>query len=290
MQKRTTALVSVTPDVVLWTETTGDGDRLPIVLLMGANASGLTWPDAFVDALAVDRKVVRYDHRDTGRSTRCFPDNPYPLTVLADDVVKIMDALEIERAHVVGMSLGGTLTQVLLLDNPERLASATLFGVAPLEGVALPDGIDDLPGPAPHLLELWSKFADERSAEEDLAFAIEHWRALNGGSVPFDEAEFARLETRLREHAGDVGPNFAHAMASQDGLDRGSELASVNTPTLVIDATNDPTVPAPTTAVLAASIPLARVVAVTGMGHALPSAVIPDLAAAIISFANSVEA
>ena len=110
----------------LWVQTAGADDRPPMLLVMGANASGLGWPDELVARLAQHHHVVRYDHRDTGRSTRAFPERPYAIRALADDAVAVLDALGIERAHLVGTSLGGTLVQLLLLDHPERLLSATL--------------------------------------------------------------------------------------------------------------------------------------------------------------------
>src|SRR4029079_6595022 len=108
----------------------GRADRPPVLRVRGANGSGLGWPDELVARLAQHHRVVRYDHRDTGRSTRAFVERPYALRALAGDAVAVRDALGIERAHVVGMSLGGTLVQLLLLDHPERLLSATLWGTS----------------------------------------------------------------------------------------------------------------------------------------------------------------
>jgi pimeloyl-ACP methyl ester carboxylesterase len=289
MSVRTARFVEVARDVLLWTEVTGSGPNPPIILVMGANASGVTWPDALVDELAGSRRVVRFDHRDTGKSTKCFPDDPYPLTTLADDIIRVLDALDIERAHFVGMSMGGMLVQLVMLDHPERVAGATLFGVAPLGGCEIPDALGSLPEPAPELLELWSRFGEERTPSENLAFDVEHWRLLNNGGVAFDEAEFTELEMRIRTHGGDTGPNFAHAMASQHGLERGAELASVRIPTLVIDAPSDPVAQPPTAEVLAKVIPGARLVTVPGMGHALPAAVLPDLTNAIRLFVDDLE-
>ena len=119
--------VEVVPGVRLWVEESGRVDGSPLLLVMGANASGVTWPDEFVAALGEEHRVIRYDHRDTGRSTRAFDDQPYAITDLAEDAVAVLDALGIPRAHVAGMSMGGTLVQLLLLDHPDRLLSATNF-------------------------------------------------------------------------------------------------------------------------------------------------------------------
>ena len=142
-------LVRLDDRTVLWAEERGNPAGSPLLLVMGANASGVTWPDALVDRLAVRHRVIRYDHRDT--------DRPYAIRDLAEDAVAVLDALGVDRAHVVGMSMGGVLVQLLLLDHPDRLLSATVLATAALgAGLAAPDGSPgELPGPAPELLEHW---------------------------------------------------------------------------------------------------------------------------------------
>lgn len=150
-------LVRLDDRTVLWAEERGNPAGSPLLLVMGANASGVTWPDALVDRLAVRHRVIRYDHRDTGRSSEVFADRPYAIRDLAEDAVAVLDALGVDRAHVVGMSMGGVLVQLLLLDHPDRLLSATVLATAALgAGLAAPDGSPgELPGPAPELLEHW---------------------------------------------------------------------------------------------------------------------------------------
>ncbi|KQS69095.1 alpha/beta fold hydrolase [Modestobacter sp. Leaf380] len=113
-------LVPVAPGVDLWVTERGDPGAPVVLLVMGAASSGLLWPEDLVDDLARDHRVVRYDHRDTGRSTR---GSSYALRDLATDAVAVLDALEVDRAHGVGMSLGGLLAQLLLLDHPDRLVA-----------------------------------------------------------------------------------------------------------------------------------------------------------------------
>src|SRR5689334_12576927 len=102
--------VQVTAEYELWVQERGSGT--PLVLVMGANASGVAWPDELVDRLAAQHRVIRYDHRDTGLSTWAFDQHPYGLTDLAADVVRVLDALDIPAAHLVGMSMGGYLVQL----------------------------------------------------------------------------------------------------------------------------------------------------------------------------------
>ncbi len=274
--------VDAAPGIRLWADAAGDPEAPALLLVMGANASGLAWPDALVARLAEHHRVIRYDHRDTGRSTRAFADRPYPITDLALDALAVLDAFGVARGHVVGMSLGGLLVQLLLLDAPARLRSATLFCTGALEHDPPGSG---LPGPDPEVLALWEHLGERRDREAEVAFNVEHWRLLSGAARggPFEEHEFRALEERIRDHAGHDEPTVAHAAADPSNLARGAELARVHTPTLVIEAPLDPVYPPPHAHHLAELIPNARLVTVPRMGHALPSAVLEPLTAAILA-------
>jgi pimeloyl-ACP methyl ester carboxylesterase len=145
------------------------------------------------------------------------------------------------------MSLGGTLLQLLLLDAPDRLLSATLFSTGALAGDPALPGEDELPGPSEDVLAMWQHLGESRTREQEIAFNLEHWRLLSGAGAGghFDPDEFRALEERVRAHAGHDEPIAAHALADQSGLARGRELAGVETPTLVVDAPLDPVFPPP---------------------------------------------
>ncbi|MER5734247.1 alpha/beta hydrolase [Streptomyces sp. NPDC002262] len=280
--------VDVEPGVRLWTEEHGDAGRPPLLLVMGAQASGLTWPDELVALLAARHRVIRYDHRDTGRSTWAFGERPYPLSRLAEDAVAVLDAYGIERAHVVGMSLGGLLTQLLVADRPDRLRSATVIGTAALSTAPYvrPDGTrvpaEELPGPAAHLLEFWSRPEEDRDREAELDHRVAHWRALAGDALPFDADWFRAQERRIIAHTGHHRPATAHARADASGLLRTEELAAARVPVLVISAPAEPVAPPPHAAHLAQVVPGARLAEVPGMGHALPPEVHAPLAEEIL--------
>ncbi|TFV66184.1 UNVERIFIED_ORG: alpha/beta fold hydrolase [Bacillus sp. AZ43] len=276
--------IRIDAETELWAEERGDPTASPLLLVMGANASGVAWPEALVDRLARQHRVIRYDHRDTGRSTWAFDSRPYAIRDLAEDAVAVLDALGAERAHVVGMSMGGVLVQLLLLDHPDRLLTATVFATAALGvGLAGPGGGPaELPGPDPDLLEYWGSMGEERDAEAELAWRVEHWRRLNGAALPFDPAEFRALEEAVVAHTGHARAPVAHALADQSGLERGPELAGNRVPTLVVEAPEDPINPPPHAANLAATIGSARLVTIPGMGHALPARVLGPLADAIL--------
>lgn len=284
-------LIRLDDRTVLWAEERGNPSAPALLLVMGANASGLTWPDALVDRLAQRHRVVRYDHRDTGRSSRVFAERPYAIRDLADDAVAVLDALDVDRAHVVGMSMGGVLVQLLLLDHPDRLLSATVLATAGLGvGLAAPGGGPaELPGPSPVLLEYWASMGEDRDREAELAWRVEHWRLLAGDVLPFDPGGFRALEEAVMAHSGEVRGPVAHALADQSGLDRGPELAGNRVPTLVVEAPEDPINPPPHAANLVATIGAARLVTIPGMGHALPPQVHGPLAAAIEAHTAAVD-
>src|SRR4051795_4897028 len=119
--------------VELCTETFGAPDDPAVLLIMGSGASMLWWGDAFWGALGAGGGfVVRYDHRDTGRSTACPPGRPdYSGADLVADAGRVLDGHGIARAHLVGGSMGGALAQVLVLDHPDRAASLVLLSASP---------------------------------------------------------------------------------------------------------------------------------------------------------------
>lgn len=274
--------VAVAPGVRLRAQdipATGPDPGEPLLLVMGAASSGLVWPDALLELLAERHRVIRYDHRDTGRSTATFDEAPYGITDLAQDAVAVLDAFDVERAHVVGMSMGGTLVQLMLLDHPDRIASATVFCTSALPQSPAPE----LPGPDPELTHLWSTFGEVRDRETEIEWRVRHWRALNGSGTPFDAAEFRALEERVIADSGRHAPVTAHARMGTEGLDRGAELTDVAVPTLVIEASEDPAYPPPHSGHLARALGNSRIARIPGMGHAINRTVVAPLAAAILT-------
>ncbi|MFF8194558.1 alpha/beta fold hydrolase [Streptomyces bobili] len=286
--------VDAAPGIRLWVDERGPADAPPLLLIMGAQASGVGWPDPFVDLLAAHHRVIRYDHRDTGRSTWAFDEHPYPITVLAADAVTVLDALGADRAHVVGLSLGGMLAQLLLADHPDRLHTATLVGTQALsatpyvrpDGVAVP--VEELPGIDPRVLELWARpVPPDLELEAELDRRVEHWRLLSGDVLPFDAGYTRALERGIIEHTGHHRTNTAHGRADVSGMDRTRRLARNEVSTLVISAPAEPVFPPPHPQHLAQVIRGARLVEIPGMGHALPPAVHAPLAAAILEHSRS---
>lgn len=285
-------------DIEIWSEGVGNPSGPALLLVMGANASALTWPDELVRRWAANGfHVIRYDHRDTGRSThREFDEHPYALADLAKDAVAVLDGWYVAAAHVVGLSMGGTIGQLLALDYRERLVTLTLMLTAALDvdfvgnmqraftGEA---SSDDLPFPNPQVLAVLARRSTPvTSRVAELDRRVDEWRALSGSRLPFDAEEFRRWEEKAIEHAGTLVQPAAHARASQVPLERGLELRGVTTPTLVIQGSEDPLNPPPHGRHLASLIPTARLVEIDGLGHALPSCVHQRVAEEVIKHAG----
>ncbi|GAA3187296.1 MULTISPECIES: alpha/beta fold hydrolase [Streptomyces] len=286
--------IQAAPGIRLWTEQRGPADAPPLLLVMGAQASGIGWPEEFVDALAEHHRVIRYDHRDTGRSTWAYDTDPYPISTLAEDIVTLLDKLGIARAHLVGLSLGGMLSQLVLADHPDRVASATLMGTNALSTrpYTAPDGTEvpaeELPGIAPEVLEFWARPVEDNGEEAELDRRTEHWRLLAGGQLPFDPAWYRELERRIIAHTGTYTPPSAHSRANPDGLLRTEALAANRVPVQAIVAPTEPVFPPPHPQHLAQCLNAVRVTEIAGMGHALPPAVQGPLVSAILAHTGAV--
>ena len=262
----TTRMVPVT-GAELCVETFGDATD-PTVLLIGGGGQSMDWWEAgFCDRLAAaGRHVVRYDHRDVGRSTGSPRGAPaYTSTDLATDPLRILDAFGVERAHIVGMSMGGGIAQHLAIHHQHRMASLTLVATSPTG--------DDLPGPAPRIVTAFENPVpdpDWRDRAQLIAYRVEIERPYVG-SIGLDEARVGRLATQEVDRAGGLGAGLTnHYLAEGDDVDLRAELHRIAVPTLVIHGADDPLFPLRHGEALALEIPDAVLLPVPGMGHEIP--------------------
>ena len=263
--------------VDLCVQTFGDRPDPPILLIMGGGSSMDWWEDGFCERLmAGSRFVLRYDHRDTGQSVSYEPGAaPYSLRDLAEDAVGVLDALGLESAHLVGMSLGGWIGQLVALENPERVASLTLISTSPTAG----PGDPDLPEMSQELQTFFAGEASEpdwsdRSAVID---SIVEGERRFAGSGPFDEVAIRALAARAFDRTTDFASSIANH-ATIDSGDRWRErLGEVSIPTLVIHGTEDPMYPYPNAVALAKEIPGAQLLALERMGHEVPPRALWDV-------------
>ncbi len=252
--------------VELCTEPFGDPGDPPILLIMGLGASMLWWEEDFCQRLADQgRFVIRYDHRDTGRSIAYEPGRPdYSGTDLVADAAGVLDAHDLPAAHLVGVSAGGALAQLLALDYAERVVSLVLISTSP----ATP-GDRQFPPPA----EEFGRFVaaakvDWTDPESIIDYLVDYSRVLAGEERPFDQEVFRGLVRREVERARNIAALQNHDAIPAD--DRALEpVSAITVPTLVIHGTADPMFPLGHAEALVAEIPDATLLPLDGAGHGL---------------------
>ena len=260
----------------LATEAFGDPHDPAVLLVMGATASMLGWPDEFCAALAGrGLYVIRFDHRDTGQSTTFPPgEATYAVEDMAGDAVAVLDAYGVDKAHLAGMSLGGYIAQMLAVTQPERTASLTLIASEPLgwDGAELPHISQAF---LDHFGTLGTLDWSDRGAVAD--FLVESERLCAGTGAPFDEdRERTRVE-RVMSRTGSLPSMFNHgALATRE--DWTGRFREVSCPVLVIHGAEDPILPIENGRAIADGIPGALLTVLAGTGHEIPLSRIPDIA------------
>lgn len=292
---------------------------LVVVLVMGATASMVWWPTSFCEAIAhAGYFVVRYDHRDTGGSTKFMATTAghttttnsstprkeenedvsshthYSVEDLADDLLGVMDALHLTSAHLVGMSLGGFLSQIIAVSHPKRVRTLTLIGSEPLGGTT--SAMEQLPGIDERFLNHFAKLSDldwdnlivvER-------FLVEIGRLSAGDPDRFDEARtHARVAMEIQRVGGcssNMAFAFHHAMV-KTRQDWTGATHRITQPTLIIHGAKDPIVPVQNGQALACLIPGAgqqknhvRLHILTHAGHELNALDLEEIQSTILSF------
>ena len=266
--------------VELCTEAFGDSADPPVLLVMGSGGSMLWWEEGFCRLLAEGgRFVLRYDHRDTGRSVTYEPGSPgYTGGDLVADAAGVLDAYRLAAAHVVGVSMGGALVQLLALDFPDRVLSAVLISTSR----ALPGGRGGLPPPTEELTRFASTASVDWSDRESVVeYLVEYSRVLAGGRRPFDEEGVRELVRRDVERARDFAAAQNHDVLPEDERSR-APLSSIAVPTLVVHGTADPLFPLEHGAALSEEIPGARLLQIVGAGHGVDRADWDTIARAIV--------
>lgn len=256
-------------DVHIAAEAFGDPTDPPVLLIMGAMASMLWWPDEFCrDLAARGRYVIRYDNRDTGLSSRSEPGNPdYGYEDLAADAVRVLDAFGIGKAHLIGMSLGGMIGQIAVLTYPERFLSFAAISTSPM-------GIDKsgLPGMSAAYLDhaATAETVDWSDTDQTIAFLRREMKAIGSTRHPHDADTAHAFLVRDAARSGGYASATNHFML-QGGESVPGGLASMKAPLLVIHGSADPVFPPAHGETLANAVPGARFVSVPGGGHEIHS-------------------
>jgi proline iminopeptidase len=269
-------------DVSLYYETHGAAGDAPIVLVRGLGTQLIEWPRSLIDGLTRDGfYVVTFDNRDAGLSSEVVVAGPgpsYRLEDMANDVVGLLDALGIERAHVFGISLGGMVAQHVAFAHPDRMLS--------LVSVMSSSGAPGLPRPAP---EIMARLGATASGEAAIVAQNAEDRRIFG-SPDYPESEAVRLAAARAAYARSYRPaGVARQMqaVAADGS-RVERLERVAVPTLVIHGRDDPLIPLAAGEHTARLVPGAKLAVVPGMGHNIPDALGGTIARLVANFVASI--
>jgi pimeloyl-ACP methyl ester carboxylesterase len=275
-------------DLQICFETFGAAQDPALLLIMGLGTQMIGWPDAFCTQLA-ERGffVIRYDNRDSGRSTHLRGRRPptvrqlllrdkraaaYSLADMASDGIAVLDHLGIERAHIVGASMGGMIAQTLVIRHPERaLSLASLMSNTGHRWKGQPG------------LRIYPIFL--RRPPRDRATAIEStigvYELIGSPEFERDDDELRRLAGMSWDRGYDPAGSGRQLAAILAGGDRRRALAGVRLPTVVIHGTRDRMVRPSGGRATAQAVPGARLVMIDGMGHDLPRGTWPQMIDAI---------
>ncbi len=267
----------------------GPADGEPLLLIMGLGMQLIAWRDGLVDQLvARGFRVLRFDNRDVGLSQRYdhlgtpnvvwqgfkhllyLPVRaPYALADMAQDAVRLLDALGIASAHVCGASMGGMIAQRIAAEHPARVKSLTLMMTT--------SGARHLPGPTSAARNALLARPSAQTPQAVLDHYVRLFRVIGSPGFPAPDHE---LRATLSHSIARGGPNTAPGLARQltaiaaDG-DRTPLLARIAAPTQIIHGQADPLVPLACGQQLAQAIRGAQLEAVAGMGHDLPAPLWP---------------
>jgi len=274
----------------------GNSDVPVVLLIMGIGAQSIHWPDAFCHAL-VDGglQVIRFDNRDVGLSTHLTdsppPDLPaalaglssvsYTLSDMAADAVGLLDALGLEKAHVVGASMGGAIAQTMAIEHSDRVRSLT--------SMMSTTGNSSVGQPSPEVLRDVFGGPPAVTRDEVIQKMLQAFRAVASPRYPNDENEVAARAGRAYDRSYDPMGIARQRIAWVASGDRTERLRHLDLPTLVIHGAADRMCDVSGGRATAEAIPGAELVQIEGMGHNLPLGLRSKLAARIAEFVWRVE-
>ena len=274
-------------------EERGDPKDPAVLLVMGIAAQLVHWPLGFIEALLAHRlRVVRFDNRDSGRSTHMrsasHPDLPaalkgdlssasYTLSDMAADAVGLLDALNIDAAHVVGASMGGAIAQTMAIEHPKRVRSLT--------SMMSTTGDKSVGEPHPEAMKALFGGPPARTREDVVARAVRSYAAIGSPAFPTDATAVAELAGRAYDRDYDPVAVARQAVASVASGDRTQRLRALHVPALVLHGLADRMCDPSGGRATAAAIPGSELTLIEGMGHNIPRGLwqrIADHVAAVV--------
>lgn len=253
--------ISIENGVKLWVETYGKTGSMACLFISGAGANSAFWSNRLCDKLAGHGFfVIKYDHRDVGYSSKHDWDkNPYDVMQLAKDAVTILDSLSVDKAHVIGHSMGGFIVQLLGIYFPGRLISMT--------SISSSTNSPTIPGPPAKTWDIYLSNKPQGDFENDLEGFLKVWEYLNGTAV-FDEDLAIEYTKNLYERQNINGAlGASHVKAQETLTDRTEALKKVKFPALVMHGEEDYAVDRYGGIQTAESIDNAELILIPEMGH-----------------------
>ena len=284
--------------VKLWTEFFGERSNQPLLLIMGSSAPGILWADDFCEELARNGLfVIRYDHRDTGRSERIdYDKNPYTILDLAEDAIAVLDGYRLKQAHIVGLSMGGQIAQFLGADYSKRVLSLTIISSSSnfepffnaCQGVIW-EG--PLSGPTKEYifwLKTWLQRLNTEGKKPDLLrkYFMERWQQLDSNKIAFDSHYFEKILSLVPSPAeDDINRNHSKAMLNSISEHR-RILTKISAPTLIIHGTDDVIFPVDHGEMLAQTIQNSTLKIIDRMGHQINTQFFNEVIGLILDHSN----
>lgn len=281
----------------------GESDSPTIILIQGLGTQLIGWPDAFCQALAdAGFRVIRFDNRDTGLSTKIksgssrdsiqkayvksmlhLPVNaPYTLDDMAADTVGLLDALGIDRAHVVGVSMGGMIAQLLAIHYPQRVASLTSI----MSGT----GASGLPNAKLKVLLRLSSKPPSKDPDDIVTHMTKTMQMIGSPTLQRSREQWADHIRRGLERSWCPAGTARQMLAILSAPSRDDALALLDVPALIIHGKADPLMPPAHGKHTAKCIPNAQLEIIDGMGHDLPPPLLDRLAELISEHARRADA
>ena len=303
-------------EIDLWWEGHGNSANSPVLMIMGLNSNLKRWPPELIEGLVNQNLyVITYDNRDTGKSTwvteestiikilkymPTFVQEPivdwffdqmldeegrfkmggvpseYNLEDMALDGIALLDHLEIDKAHIVGASMGGMIAQVISLNHPERVMTLT--------GIMTTPGFDTagLSGPYPKYLDaMRESFLLNLQSKPKESLEVGNIALIGANFLEEEYENLIKILKSMEEHGNN--PDSGHMAAVGLSPNRFKRLKEISIPTLIIHGTEDPLIPVDHGLAISEQVQSSEKLIINGMGHNFPTSVIPVIIERMIS-------